>query len=161
MQFNRNLCRRLPHLQDRVSTGVPRQPQCLTYSSVGFSNQDSVSKSGETLMGVIWEPALDATAHNWQAEADRLCCAHFAPLAEELDREQRYPWESIPKLVDSGLAGLFLPREYGGQVASLTATAAVAARIAADCTSTAATLCAYHIGACPLLLAGTEATEAY
>ena len=112
-------------------------------------------------MGVIWEPALDATARDWQAEAARLSREQFAPLAEELDREQRYPWESIPKLVDSGLAGLFLPREHGGQGASLTATVAVVERIAEDCASTAAILCAYQLGAFPLLLAGTDAQKAF
>ncbi|WP_366554197.1 acyl-CoA dehydrogenase family protein [Aquibaculum sediminis] len=106
-------------------------------------------------MAVIWEPELNAEAQKWRAVADDLSREHCAPLAEELDREQRYPWETIPRLVDSGLAGLFLPREHGGQGASLTATVSVVERIAEDCASTAAILCAYQLGAFPLLLAGT------
>lgn len=112
-------------------------------------------------MGVIWEPALDAEAARWRAVADASSREHFAPLAEELDREQRYPWESIPRLVESGLAGLFLPEAYGGRGASLTATVAVVERVAEDCASTAAILCAYQLGAFPLLLAGSEEQKAF
>jgi len=112
-------------------------------------------------MGVIWEPALDAEAQGCRTTADALSRDHFAPLAEELDREQRYPWESIPRLVDSGLAGLFLPEAYGGRGASLTATVAVVERVAEDCASTAAILCAYQLGAFPLLLAGSEEQKAF
>lgn len=112
-------------------------------------------------MGVIWEPALDAEAQGWRTTADTLSRDHFAPLAEELDREQRYPWESIPRLVESGLAGLFLPEAYGGRGASLTATVAVVERVAEDCASTAAILCAYQLGAFPLLLAGSEEQKAF
>jgi len=112
-------------------------------------------------MSVIWEPALDAEAQGWRTTADALSRDHFAPLAEELDREQRYPWESIPRLVESGLAGLFLPEAYGGRGASLTATVAVVERVAEDCASTAAILCAYQLGAFPLLLAGSEEQKAF
>ena len=51
-------------------------------------------------MTVIWQPALGEEAGRWRAVADRLTQAHFAPLAEELDREQRYPWESVRLLVE-------------------------------------------------------------
>lgn len=112
-------------------------------------------------MGVIWEPALEAEGQHWQSVADDLSRRHFGPLAEELDRDQRYPWESIPKLVESGLAGLFLPQAYGGGGASLTATVAVVERVAEDCASTAAILCAYQLGAFPLLLAGSEEQKSF
>ena len=61
-------------------------------------------------MAVIWEPALDPEGQKWVGLADELTREHFEPLAEELDRDQRYPWESVQKLVDSGLAGLFVPQ---------------------------------------------------
>lgn len=111
-------------------------------------------------MGVIWEPDLDTEAGRWRDIADELSRSRFGPLAETLDREQRYPWESVGVLVESGLAGLFLPEAYGGRGADLTATVAVVERIAADCASTAAILCAYQLGAFPILLAGTEEQKA-
>lgn len=111
-------------------------------------------------MGVIWEPALEDQARHWRGVADGLSRDQFAALADELDRDLRYPWESIPKLVDSGLAGLFVAEPHGGRGASLTATVAVVERIAEDCASTAAILCAYQLGALPLADVATEITAA-
>jgi alkylation response protein AidB-like acyl-CoA dehydrogenase len=107
-------------------------------------------------MTVIWQPVLSAEATRWRAIAGRVAQEHFAPLAEELDRKQRYPWENVRRLVEHDLAGLFIPKAYGGQGASLSATAAVVETIGTECASTAAILCAYQLGAFPVLLAGRE-----
>jgi alkylation response protein AidB-like acyl-CoA dehydrogenase len=88
--------------------------------------------------------------------AERATRQHFAPLAEELDREQRYPVENVRRLVELDLAGLFIPKEYGGQGANLSTTAAVVETIASGCASTAAILCTYQLGAFPILLAGRD-----
>jgi len=75
-------------------------------------------------VNVIWQPTLPADAQRWQTLADDLGSSHCAPLAAELDREQRYPWETIAKLVEHKFTGLFLPKQWGGEGASLTATVA-------------------------------------
>lgn len=106
-------------------------------------------------MSVIWKPALDDNATQWQALADRLGRERFAPLAEELDREQRYPWETIEALVEHKFTGLFLPREFGGEGQSLQTTVAAVETLGAHCASTAAIMCAYQLGAFPILLAGS------
>jgi alkylation response protein AidB-like acyl-CoA dehydrogenase len=105
---------------------------------------------------VIWHPNLDTSSAGFQARAQELAERQFAPLAEELDRDQRYPWENVRALVDAGLAGMFLPSEYGGQGASLTATCAVMEAISAACASTAAILSTYVLGCFPIVLAGSE-----
>ncbi|HEY1363817.1 MAG TPA: acyl-CoA dehydrogenase family protein [Xanthobacteraceae bacterium] len=105
---------------------------------------------------VVWQPALAEEARRWRAVAERLTAEHLAPLAEELDRDQRYPWENVRRLVEHGLAGLFIPKAYGGQGANLSAVAAVVEAIATGCASTAAILCTYQLGAFPVLLAGRE-----
>lgn len=107
-------------------------------------------------MTVIWQPALDEAAGKWQALADRLGREQFGPLAAELDREQRYPWESIETLVEHRFTGLFLPREWGGQGEGLTATVTAVETLGSHCSSTAAIMCAYQLGAFPILLAGTD-----
>ena len=107
-------------------------------------------------MTVIWQPALSEEAGRWRGVAERVTREHFAPLAEELDREQRYPWENVRRLVEHDLAGLFIPKQYGGQGASLGATVAVVEAIATGCASTAAILCTYQLGAFPILLAGRD-----
>ncbi|MCO5731656.1 acyl-CoA dehydrogenase family protein [Rhizobium sp. SSA_523] len=107
-------------------------------------------------MSVIWQPHLDDQAKSWRDKAARLTEEKFSPLAEELDREQRYPWESIAVLVEEGLAGVFIPSEYGGRGAPLTATVAAVETVATGCASTAAILCACQLGAFPVLLGGSE-----
>ena len=37
-----------------------------------------------------------------------------APVAAELDREKRFPYELVAKLGELGLMGIPLPQEYGG-----------------------------------------------
>jgi alkylation response protein AidB-like acyl-CoA dehydrogenase len=111
-------------------------------------------------MSVIWAPEANEEAERWLAVADELSTKHFEPLAEELDREQRYPWESVERLVESGLAGLFVPKQFGGQGASFATTCAVIERISRGCASTGAILTAYALGGTPLVLAGTEAQQA-
>ena len=107
-------------------------------------------------MTVLWQPTLDATATRWQALADRLGRERFAPLAPELDRDQRYPWETIEALVEHKFVGLFLPRQWGGEGASLVSTVAAVETLGIHCASTAAIMCAYQLGAFPILLAGTD-----
>jgi len=110
-------------------------------------------------MTVIWTPQLDETAAKWQALAERLGRERFGPLAEELDREQRYPWETIEALVEHKFTGLFLPREYGGEGQSLLTTVAAVETLGMHCSSTAAIMCAYQLGAFPILLAGSAAQK--
>ncbi|MGZ4403486.1 MAG: acyl-CoA dehydrogenase family protein, partial [Gaiellaceae bacterium] len=36
-----------------------------------------------------------------------------APVAEELDREERFPYEIVAELAELGLMGIPIPEEYG------------------------------------------------
>lgn len=110
-------------------------------------------------MTVIWTPALDDNASRWQTLANRLGREQFAPLAPELDRDQRYPWETIKTLVEHRFTGLFLPEQWGGEGANLTATVAAVEALGTHCASTAAIMCAYQLGAFPILLAGSESQK--
>lgn len=112
-------------------------------------------------MTVIWNPTLDDTATRWQTLAHKLGSERFAPLAPELDREQRYPWETIAALVEHKFTGLFLPVQWGGQGANLVATVAAVEALGTHCASTAAIMCAYQLGAFPLLLAGTDEQKSF
>ena len=63
-------------------------------------------------MTVIWQPALDEEAARWHAVAELVTQRAFAPLAYELDRDQRYPWETCAALVEHKFTGLFIPRVW-------------------------------------------------
>jgi alkylation response protein AidB-like acyl-CoA dehydrogenase len=107
-------------------------------------------------MMAIWNPTIDTQDVHWVELAERLAEDEFAPKAESLDRDQRYPDESVELLVESGLAGMFIQREYGGGGASFAATCAVIEIISRACASTGAIITAYALGGKPILIAGTE-----
>ena len=111
-------------------------------------------------MAVVWSPELDDDGRKWLYTAKDLAERHFAPLAEELDREQRYPDENVALLVESGLAGLFVPTRFGGAGASFATTCAVIEEVSRACASTGAILTAYALGGTPILFAGTEEQQA-
>jgi alkylation response protein AidB-like acyl-CoA dehydrogenase len=111
-------------------------------------------------MAVVWSPELDDDGRKWLNIAKDLAEQKFAPLAEELDREQRYPDENVALLVESGLAGLFVPSRFGGAGASFATTCAVIEEVSRACASTGAILTAYALGGTPILLAGTEEQQA-
>jgi alkylation response protein AidB-like acyl-CoA dehydrogenase len=108
---------------------------------------------------VLWEPRLEPGAQEWRERAREISAEHFAPLAEELDREQRYPYEHIETFVRTGLSGILVPREFGGQALSMQAICAVVEEVSAACSSTGAILAAHALGAVPLRLAGNPAQQ--
>lgn len=107
----------------------------------------------------IWTPILDNDAEKWCSLAHRLGRETFLPTAQIHDEDQTYPEENVQQMVATGLSGLFVPIEYGGQGQNLQTTAAVLEAVAQYCPSTAAVLSVYQLGAYPILLAGTEAQK--
>ena len=63
-----------------------------------------------------------------------------APLAREIDREQRFPTESWERAAELGLLGMAAPAEYGGAGLGLTEMCIVAEELSAVCVSTSATV---------------------
>ena len=37
------------------------------------------------------------------------------PLAQELDEEEKFPWETVKKMARYGMLGIPILKEYGGQ----------------------------------------------
>jgi alkylation response protein AidB-like acyl-CoA dehydrogenase len=106
-------------------------------------------------VSLLWEPQLDESAQAWRDRAAALAAEHFAPLAAELDREQRYPHEHIETFVDSGLSGMLVPQELGGAGLGMQAICAIVETVSIACASTGAILAAQTLGAVPVQLAGT------
>lgn len=61
-----------------------------------------------------------------------------APLAYEIDRDERFPTESFDKLKDMGLLGITAPADYGGAGAGYTEMCIVTEELSVACLSTAA-----------------------
>ena len=51
------------------------------------------------------------------------CVKEVAPLAAEIDEQERFPEETWHKLADMGMMGIFMPEEYGGAGRSSQSTA--------------------------------------
>jgi butyryl-CoA dehydrogenase len=83
-----------------------------------------------------------------------------APLAEALDREERFPYEIVAKMASLGLMGLPFPERYGGAGADTVSYALAVMEIARADASVAITLAAHvSLGATPFYLFGTEAQK--
>jgi short-chain 2-methylacyl-CoA dehydrogenase len=84
-----------------------------------------------------------------------------APVAEELDREKRFPYEIVRKLAGLGLMGIPFPQEYGGGGGDSLAYALAVEELTRVDSSVAITLCAHtSLGTQPIYLFGSEEQKA-
>ncbi|MBT3227763.1 MAG: acyl-CoA dehydrogenase [Candidatus Marinimicrobia bacterium] len=80
-----------------------------------------------------------------------------APIAESLDKEERFPLELIPKLAELGLLGIPFPEEYGGAGMDTLAYSLVIEELAKVDSSVAITVAAHiSLGTSPIYLFGSE-----
>jgi short-chain 2-methylacyl-CoA dehydrogenase len=83
--------------------------------------------------------------------------AEVAPVAEELDREKRFPYEIVRRLGELNLMGIPFPEEYGGAGADSLAYVLTVEELTRVDSSVAITLCAHtSLGTQPIHLFGTE-----
>jgi short-chain 2-methylacyl-CoA dehydrogenase len=81
----------------------------------------------------------------------------IAPVAEQLDREKRFPYEIVAKLGELGLMGIPFPQEYGGGGGDSLGYALAVEQLARIDSSVAITLCAHtSLGTQPIHLFGSE-----
>jgi short-chain 2-methylacyl-CoA dehydrogenase len=80
-----------------------------------------------------------------------------APVAEELDRESRFPYDLVAGLAELGLMGMTIPEEYGGAGADTVSYAIAVEELTRVDSSVAITLAAHHsLGTLPIYLFGSE-----
>jgi alkylation response protein AidB-like acyl-CoA dehydrogenase len=79
------------------------------------------------------------------------------PLADEVDRDHRFPEEAVRAAAQAGLLGVLIPREYGGAGLDALAFAICIEEIAQACASSAVIVDVHtSVGSEPILLFGTE-----
>ncbi|MGC9040776.1 MAG: acyl-CoA dehydrogenase family protein, partial [Roseiflexus sp.] len=80
----------------------------------------------------------------------------IAPIAREIDEEERVPFEMLRKAADLGLLGVPFPEEYGGSEAGITGYCVLLEEINRKCASTG-TIIGAHTQLCSMSihLAGT------
>ena len=80
-----------------------------------------------------------------------------APVAEELDRESRFPYELVAELAGLGLMGIPIPEEYGGAGGDTVSYAIAVEELTRVDSSVAITLAAHtSLGTMPIYLYGSE-----
>jgi len=80
-----------------------------------------------------------------------------APVAEELDREGRFPYELVAELAELGLMGMTIPEEYGGAGADTLSYAIAIEELTRIDSSVAITVAAHHsLGTLPIFYYGSE-----
>jgi short/branched chain acyl-CoA dehydrogenase len=81
----------------------------------------------------------------------------IAPVAEELDREHRFPYDLIAELAELGLMGIPIPEEYGGGGGDTLSYAIAIEELTRIDSSVAITVAAHtSLGTMPILLYGTD-----
>ena len=79
------------------------------------------------------------------------------PRAEEMDREERFPYELVAQMAELGFMGLPFPEKYGGSGGDTVSYALAVMEIARADASTAISMAAHvSLGATPFYLFGTE-----
>jgi short-chain 2-methylacyl-CoA dehydrogenase len=80
-----------------------------------------------------------------------------APVAAELDREARFPYELVAELAGLGLMGMTIPEEYGGAGADTVSYAIAIEELTRIDSSVAITVAAHHsLGTLPIYYFGSE-----
>ena len=80
-----------------------------------------------------------------------------APVAEELDREHRFPYELVAEMAQLGLMGIPIPEEYGGGGGDTLSYAIAVEELTRVDSSVAITVAAHtSLGTMPIFLFGTE-----
>jgi short-chain 2-methylacyl-CoA dehydrogenase len=80
-----------------------------------------------------------------------------APVAEELDREHRFPYDIVAELAELGVMGIPIPEEHGGAGGDTLSYAIAIEELTRIDSSVAITVAAHtSLGTMPILLYGTE-----
>jgi short/branched chain acyl-CoA dehydrogenase len=80
-----------------------------------------------------------------------------APVAAELDHEQRFPYDLVAELGDLGLMGMTISEEYGGAGADTVSYAIAIEELTRVDSSVAITVAAHHsLGSLPIYYFGSE-----
>ncbi len=81
----------------------------------------------------------------------------LAPVAEELDREERFPYELVAELAELGLMGIPIPEEYGGAGADTVSYAIAIEELTRIDSSVAITVAAHtSLGTMPIFMYGDD-----
>ena len=81
---------------------------------------------------------------------------HVRPVAAELDRDNKYPWDVIKQLAAADLMGVWIPKEYGGSGGGVLDLCVVVEELSRMCGGVGVTYAVNALGSFPILLSGSD-----
>ncbi len=100
---------------------------------------------------------LEKKHHEFREKIRAFALEKIAPLAETLDREQRFLSEHIKPLAEMGLMGMLIPEEYGGHPVDTVSYSIAVEELSRVCGSTGITIAAHNsLGTYPVVAFGNE-----
>ena len=78
------------------------------------------------------------------------------PVAAKYDRDQEYPWEVQKAIKKAGLAGVWIPKEYGGEGGGVLNLCLVIEQFSRACGGMGVAYAVNALGSFPILVGGTE-----
>ena len=154
-----------PHRLDGVLVGIHKAGQGtpgfqeFVLRNVNFVRSVTRRRGGSP---PIWKvPRMDfdlSPEHELVRDTVRqFALEQVAPVAEELDREKRFPYELVAELAELGLMGMTIPEEYGGGGTDTLSYAIAIEELTRIDSSVAITVAAHHsLGTLPIYLFGSE-----
>ncbi len=88
--------------------------------------------------------------------ARKIASQYIKPISKKIDETGEFPADSLKILADNGLAGITIPKKYGGQGLGLMEFSLVNEEIARIDASVSASFAASLLGTIPIMLFGTE-----
>lgn len=118
-----------------------------------------VATSNKVMPGVGFE--LTEEQKMLQKMARDFAAQEITPVAEEYDREAKFPEEIFHKAREIGLVNMNIPEAYGGVGATAFEEVLVSEELAYGCTGISTSISTNGLGSLPILLAGNEQQKAY
>lgn len=99
---------------------------------------------------------LEKKHHEWREKIRAFAERQVAPLATEIDRNQRFPHEHMKPITELGLFAMLIPEEYGGRPVDTLSYSIAIEELCRVCGSTGITVAAHNsLGCFPIAKFGT------
>jgi butyryl-CoA dehydrogenase len=93
---------------------------------------------------------------DYRDRAREVADKYVRPIAAQLDREARYPWEIVEKLREYKLMGEWVPKEYGGGDGGVLNLCLIVEELSRACGGVGIGYAVNALGSFPIILGGTE-----
>ncbi len=105
--------------------------------------------------------ALTEEQQMLQKMAREFTAKEITPRAEDHDEHAKFPMDIFKKAYEVGLTNMNIPEAYGGIGATVFEECLVAEEIGYGCTGIGTSITTNHLGALPIILAGSEEQKQY